>query len=70
MSEKTTISLKDKESKLIEKIEKAKQELFKLQQKRRNEIGKLACKHGLGAFDDNVLNEKFSKLAEELAVGN
>ena len=62
--------LKEKENKLIEKIEKAKKDLIRLQDKRRHEIGKLACKHGLDAFDDNVLDQSFAKLSAELTRGN
>ena len=70
MSEKQKKSLKEKENKLLEKIEKAKNELSRLQEKKRTDIGKLACKHGLDAFDDAVLDKHFSNLAKELANGN
>ena len=70
MAEKSKTSLKEKEQKLINKIERAQKELSRLQEKRRHEIGKLACKHGLDSFDDATLNNCFSKLAEELAVAN
>lgn len=58
--------LKEKEQKLIDKIERAKKELLQLQEKRRKEIGQLACKHGLDDFDDNVLESAFLKLSKEL----
>ena len=70
MADKQKMSLKEKESKLIEKIEKAKKDLSRLQDKRRNEIGRLACKHGLDAFDDKLLDQSFAKLSKELASGN
>lgn len=70
MSEKQKISLKEKTEKLIEKIENAKKELLALQEKRLLEIGKLACKHGLDAYEDTLLDHHFSKLSEELSHGN
>ena len=70
MYEKTTISLKEKTDKLIEKIEKAKKNLLALQEKRLLEIGKLACKHGLDAYEDTLLDHHFAKLSKELSHGN
>jgi len=70
MSEKQKISLKEKAAKLIEKIEKANKELLILQEKRLLEIGKLACKHGLDAHEDTLLNHHFAKLSKELSHGN
>lgn len=70
MSEKQKMSLKEKEAKLFEKIEKAKNELSRLQEKRRLEIGKLACKHGLDAIENSILDKHFSQLAKELVDGN
>ncbi|MFZ2485639.1 MAG: hypothetical protein WAW84_03450 [Candidatus Rickettsiella isopodorum] len=70
MSEKQKISLKEKTDKLIEKIEKAKKELLALQEKRILEIGKLACKHGLDAHEDTLLDHHFAKLSKELSHGN
>ncbi len=61
---------KEKESKLIEKIQKAKKDLSRLQDKRRSEIGKLACKYGLDIYDDRILDKSFFKLSEELANAN
>lgn len=66
MSDKQKITLKEKADKLIKKIEKAKNELLELQQKRLLEIGKLACKHGLDAYEDILLDRHFAKLAKEL----
>jgi len=70
MVEKQKMSLKEKEGKLLERIEKAKNELSRLQERRRSEMGKLACKHGLDAFEDVVLDKHFSRLAKEMADGN
>ncbi|MEN9917134.1 MAG: hypothetical protein RLY40_1066 [Pseudomonadota bacterium] len=70
MSEKQKISLKEKAAKLIEKIEKANKELLILQEKRLLEIGKLACKHGLDAYEDTLLDLHFAKLSKELGHGN
>lgn len=70
MTEKQKITLKEKADKLIKKIERAKNELLALQQKRLLEIGKLACKHGLDAYEDTLLDRHFSKLAKELNHGN
>ncbi len=52
----------DKENKLLEIISDAKRKLAILQNKQKNELGELACKHGLNEFDLNVLDEEFKKL--------
>jgi len=70
MPDKQKITLKEKEKKLIEKIKKAKEDLFRLQDKRRSEIGRLACQHGLDTYDDTILNQSFARLSKELADGN
>jgi len=70
MPENKKITSQEKERKLIQKIEKTKKELLHLQEKRRSEIGKLACKHGLDNYDDTVLNTSFAKLSKTLAHGN
>ena len=70
MSEKQKISFKVKKDKLNEKIEKAKKEVLILENKRILEIGKLACKNGLDAYEDNLLDHHFAKLAKELSHGN
>lgn len=70
MSEKPKITLKEKADKLIKKIEKAKNELLGLQQKRLLEIGKLACKHGLDAYEDIQLDRHFARLSKELNHAN
>ena len=70
VKDKKKISVKEKENKLIEKIEKAKNDLAKLQSKRQLEIGKIAIKHGLDSIDNKILNNHFAKMAEELVDGN
>ena len=54
------------EATLLDRIEKAKIKLEKLQQKHKLEIGHLACKHGLHQFDIKRLDTAFLKLAGEL----
>ncbi len=70
MTDKQKISLKEKEHQLIKKIQQAKQDLACLQDKRRLDIGKLACKHLLDAFDDKILDQAFEKLSKELSDGH
>ena len=60
------MSANEKEQKLIAKIEQAKKALTNLKEKRRREIGMLACKHGLDRIDNKKLNAVFEKLAKEL----
>lgn len=67
MAKQKISQAKEKERKLIEKIEQAKQELSRLQDKRKIEIGKLACKHGLDAFENSFLDKAFATLSKELA---
>jgi hypothetical protein len=54
------------EAVLMEKIEKAKDKLAKLQQKQKLEIGSLAYKHGLQQFETMQLDNAFAKIAKEL----
>jgi len=70
MSEKQKLSLKEREDKLLSRIEKAKKELVRLQDRRRAEIGKLAVKYGLDSYDDLVLDKSFAKLSKELRHAN
>lgn len=56
----------EKQQKLIEKIEQAKKDLLALQEKRKREIGSLACKHGLDRLDNETLGNAFANLAKEL----
>lgn len=65
---KKTIS--EKEQELLDIISSTKDKLFKLQQKKKIEIGSLACNHGLHQVDKETLNTAFKKLAEELGLGN
>lgn len=63
MSKKTASQM---EAVLMDKIEKAKARLDKLQQKHKVEIGQLAYKHGLQTFETKQLDNAFAKLAKEL----
>ena len=63
MSKKTVSQM---EAVLLDRIEKSKLKLDKLQQKHKLEIGALAYKHGLHQFDIPRLDAAFLKLAEEL----
>lgn len=67
MSSKTVSQM---EAVLLDRIEKAKIKLDKLQQKHKLEIGTLAYKHSLHQFDIKQLDTAFLKLAEELSHGN
>jgi len=55
---------------LLDRIEKAKLRLDKLQRKHKLEIGALAYKHGLHQFDIQKLEASFLKIAEELRHDN
>ena len=59
-------SLSDKETELLNIISDAKKKLAKLQDKQKNEIGELACKNGLNAFDISILDNEFKALAIKL----
>ncbi|HAU3758478.1 TPA: hypothetical protein RGN03_002254 [Legionella pneumophila] len=63
MSTKTVSQM---EAVLMDRIEKAKIKLEKLQQKHKLEIGHLAYKHGLHQFDIQRLDAAFLKLSGEL----
>ncbi|QDQ40262.1 hypothetical protein E3226_007560 [Legionella geestiana] len=67
MSKKTVSQM---EAVLMEKIEKAKVRLDKLQQKHKLEIGQLAYKYGLHQLDIKRLDAVFMTLAEELRHDN
>ncbi len=67
MSKKTVSQM---EAALMDKIEKAKDKLDKLQQKHKLEIGSLAYKHNLHRLPLEQLNHLFSKLANELIHDN
>ncbi len=51
------------EAVLLDRIEKAKEKLDKLQQKHKLEIGTLAYKHGLQQFNIKQLDYVFAKIA-------
>ena len=67
MSKKTGSQM---EEVLLDRIEKAKIKLEKLQQKRKLEIGTLAYKHGLQQFDIQTLDASFLKIAIEHTQGS
>lgn len=53
------------EAVLLDRIEKAKTKLDKLQQKHKLEIGSLAYKYGLHQLDIQQLDRAFAKIAGE-----
>lgn len=53
---------------ILDRIEKTKTKLDKLQQKHKLEIGSLAYKHGLHQFDIKRLDQAFAKIASEELV--
>lgn len=55
------------EAVLMDRIEKAKTKLEKLQQKHKLQIGALAYKHGLQQLDMTQLDLVFAKLASDEA---
>ncbi|RUR04555.1 hypothetical protein [Legionella sp. km772] len=67
MSTKTVSQM---EALLLDRIEKAKIKLEKLQQKHKLEIGHLAYKYGLHKLDLKQLDAVFFKLARELSHDN
>ncbi|MHA3133803.1 hypothetical protein [Legionella pneumophila] len=67
MSTKTVSQM---EAVLLDRIEKAKIKLEKLQQKHKLEIGTLAYKHGLHQFDNKRLEAAFLRLSNELRHEN
>ena len=67
MGRNTQSSSKEREQRLIEKIEKAKNDLAKIQDRRKAEIGAIAFKHALDHFDNEVLDPAFKRLAKELS---
>ena len=60
----------DKAAALLQKIEKAKQDLNKLKEKRKMEIGELAVKAGLADVDNKRLTSAFEELAKKLTASN
>ncbi|QMT61717.1 hypothetical protein [Legionella sp. PC997] len=67
MSTKTVSQM---EAVLLDRIEKAKIKLEKLQQKHKLEIGTLAYKHGLHQFNMQRLEAAFLRLGEGLRNDN
>ena len=67
MSQKTISQM---EATLLDRIEKAKTKLDKLQQKHKLEIGTLAYKHGLHQLDIKNLDALFSNLAAKVNNDN
>lgn len=65
---KMTIS--QMEAVLLDRIERAKLKLDKLQQKQKLQIGELACKYHLHQFDMKTLELAFIKIANELRYDN
>lgn len=61
-------SVQEKEQVLLEKIQKARQDLNRLKDKRRREIGQLAMKAGLADMDNEELKIAFERIAEELTI--
>ena len=57
------------EAVLLDRIEKAKEKLDKLQQKHKLEIGTLAYKHGLHQLDIKQLDKAFALFAKEQCHG-
>ncbi len=55
----------DKEKELLEKIEKAKNDLLKLQEKQKIKIGNIACKFNLQELDKKTLENEFRDIAKK-----
>lgn len=70
MSKNEPLNFQQKEKLLLEKIEKAKEQLGKLKSQRISECGALVIKHGLDQFDLKRLDEAFAGLAKQLAHEN
>lgn len=70
MIERKKLSSMERQQKLIDKIEKAKNELARLKNDRLIECGELLAKYGLEQVDDTILDQSFQKLAKELTNGN
>ncbi len=65
MSDFQKVDIQDKEQRILQRIEKAKKDLTRLQQQRRMEIGKLASGYGLDKLDNATLDRLFNRLAKE-----
>jgi putative heme iron utilization protein len=64
------VTISQMEAVLLDRIEKAKIRLEKLQQKHKLEIGNLAYKHNFHRFDLDQLDKLFSKFSQELQHDN
>lgn len=64
---KKTLSQKEDELKKI--LAETKKKLANLQNKQKMDIGELACKHGLQAFNLEILDAAFEKLHSQLSHG-
>ncbi len=64
MSTKTVAQM---EAVLLDRIEKAKDKLAKLQQKHQLEIGNLAYQHGLQKFSLAQLNQAFESITRDFS---
>ena len=69
MSQRKKLSSLEKQKKLIEKIEKAKNDLNQLRSNRIIECGELLAKYGLDQLDNDTLDRYFQKLTKELTHG-
>lgn len=65
---KNIVKEKEKEEKLIKKIEKSKIKLRRMQNKRLNEFGKLCCDYGLHNFDIKLVKQALSQLSKDLSA--
>lgn len=65
--EKTKKTASDKEQEYLKIIDDTKIKLKKLQDKKKIELGELACKCGLSDFDLKELKMHFLKLAKDLS---
>lgn len=59
-----------KEQKLVNRLEKAKQELATFRQQRKVEIGNLAYQCGVAELSNDILKATFAALATQHAVIN
>lgn len=70
MTNSNKLNSAEKEQKLIKKIEKMKNTLMRLQEKRQYELGLLLYKRGLAQWDNATLDRAFAKLTEEFTHGH
>ena len=65
---KNIVKEKEKEEKLIKKIEESKIKLRRMRNKRLNEFGKLCCDYGLHNFDIKLVKQALSQLSKDLSA--